>query len=77
MSKPDGGAAFPESYVGADMPHEGIGNGMTLRDYFAAAALQGMASQWYLSAKGIEIDCDDVSGDAYRLADAMLKAREQ
>jgi hypothetical protein len=46
--------------------------GMTLRDYFAAMAMQGMLanSEWggsYIS----------VSGDAYRMADKMLEARKQ
>ena len=40
MSTDTGGPAFPESYVGADRPYEGIGDGMTLRDYFAAHSVQ-------------------------------------
>jgi hypothetical protein len=47
-------------------------NGMTLRDYFAAKAMQSMNSR---------PDYDDVpavviAADAYTLADAMMKARE-
>lgn len=40
MSNPDwdGGPAFPCSYVGTDLPHEGIGGGMSIRDYFIAHA---------------------------------------
>ena len=51
--------------------------GMTLRDYFAAKAMQG------LFASGAEHDHDDaeifdvVAEAAYKQADAMLKAREQ
>lgn len=46
--------------------------GMTLRDYFAAKAVQG-----YCSREG-SIDCnaDDTAADAYAIADAMLKERE-
>ena len=61
-TKNDGGPAFP---IGST-PEE-WGNGMTLRDYFAAKAMQNI--------------CDDYTPDAiakaaYEMADAMLKARE-
>ena len=45
-------------------------NGMTLRDYFAAKAMQGMM---------VDVEqprCDYIAGAAYKMADAMLKARE-
>jgi hypothetical protein len=46
--------------------------GMTLRDYFAAKAIQGiMASGIYPT--GIMFD---TAKEAYEMADAMLKARE-
>ncbi len=38
------GSAFPESYIGTDMPHEGIGGGLTKRELFAAMAMQGLLS---------------------------------
>ncbi len=44
--------------------------GMTLRDYFAAKAMQGMMVDVYAS------DCDYIAKTAYAMADAMLKARE-
>ena len=48
-------------------------NGMTLRDYFAAKAMQSMNSREdYLDASASAIALD-----AYALADAMLKAREE
>ena len=48
-------------------------DGMTLRDYFAAAALQGLLS----SIQPNQLwSGDDVSIVCYRTADAMLKARE-
>ena len=46
--------------------------GMTLRDYFAAQAMQGFLGT-------VKVGCPDdlIAVDAYNLADAMLKAREQ
>ena len=50
-------------------------SGMTLRDYFAAKAMQGL-----LAANSVEIRDKDykesASRIAYAIADAMLKARE-
>ena len=48
--------------------------GMTLRDYFAAKAMHGMAgSRRYCEAGW---DQADMASQAYEIADAMLKARE-
>jgi hypothetical protein len=44
--------------------------GMTLRDYFAAKAMQGFQEQWVYD------NSDDLACKAYALADAMLKARQ-
>ena len=46
--------------------------GMTLRDYFAAAALQGMLSEPSLKATP-----EEFASKSYELADAMLKARTE
>jgi len=47
--------------------------GMTLRDYFAAKAMQGYCSnQQHTSSCTVELTADC----AYEMADAMLKARE-
>jgi hypothetical protein len=48
--------------------------GMTLRDYFAAKAMQGILAG--LLAYGRDIVWDQIAEDAYKQADAMLKARE-
>ena len=48
---------------------------MTLRDYFAAAALHGIVSDPSLFVKS-KRDVELVSRSAYEFADAMLKARE-
>ena len=68
-----GGPAFPVQYSNeADgptvMPHVG----MTLRDYFAAKAMQGFLTAEYASTYRPEV----WAKDAYEMADAMLKARE-
>jgi hypothetical protein len=67
-----GGPAFPNEGGPGNLWNE---KGMTLRDYFAAKAMQG------------ELACQNVDGGtwheinklavhAYQIADAMLKARE-
>jgi len=67
--------AFPHTveYKGSDcggiVPH----GGMTLRDYFAAKAMQGYCSDPdYKKVCGQE----DTAISAYKMADAMLEARE-
>ena len=57
--------AFP--FVAEDHTGMMINMGMTLRDYFAAKAMQALAEKY--SHEG------DVSRNAYKIADAMLKAR--
>jgi len=67
MSNKTGGPAFP-----IEINSEMTCLGMTLRDYFAAKAMQGFASNLgpgYAFNSRAEI--------AYQWADAMLKAREQ
>ena len=71
MIKDTGGPAFPTEVVNTNDGY--IHQGMTLRDYFAAKAMQG------LLASDIECGPDDVASvvaSAYILADAMLKARQ-
>ena len=74
--KDDGGGAFPQ--VDSEVRGSGCAayavtysyGGMTLRDYFAGQVIGA------LSARA----CSTVEGDtlrAYRIADAMLKARER
>ena len=47
--------------------------GMQLRDYFAAKAMQSINSREDYN----DVPADFIAQDAYELADAMLKAREQ
>lgn len=52
--------------------HDGITcTGMTLRDYFAAKAMQAM-----VSVPDIDVSIESYADWAYRQADAMMKARE-
>jgi len=48
--------------------------GITIRDYFAATALIGLTTAY---AGEIEGRTTELAGQAYALADAMVKAREQ
>jgi hypothetical protein len=51
--------------------------GMTLRDYFAAKALQAiLSSDKYVGLIGVNIYECRTAADAYKMADAMLKARQ-
>jgi hypothetical protein len=61
--------AFPHTI---EHLHEPQTTGMTLRDYFAAKALQGLLSDSYDFS-----DRNRIAVKAYDFADAMLKAREQ
>jgi hypothetical protein len=60
------------------VPQHGIA-GMTLRDYFAAQAMQGLlASNWLLESR-IDLPASGeltLASDAYQMADAMLKVRK-
>ena len=63
-----GGSAFPIERYGSV--------GMTMRDYFAAKALQGFMVG-LKSAQDIGPDMQDrIALGMYSMADAMLKARE-
>ena len=70
-----GGPAFPFlSYnTGDNLWYQQ--EGMTLRDYFAAKAMQGVVSG--LSTRGEPLNYKECVLFSYELADAMLKAREQ
>lgn len=75
-----GGPAFPRSVYSTNGPFNSSayseGYGMTLRDYFAAKAMQAVIANAMRSEKGT-VFYDEVSAISYEMADAMLKAREQ
>jgi hypothetical protein len=70
----DGGPAFPRNILdhghGVTTTHE---SGMTLRDYFAAKAMQAFLT----GATNLNPDPMMYADAAYDMADAMLKARGQ
>jgi len=66
VSKSTGGPAFP---------HDGQADytgGMTLRDYFAAQALQGICAKYNIREPGDQIVIAKMS---YELADSMIAER--
>jgi hypothetical protein len=74
-----GGPAFPVADPFAvkcpstDSEALRLQQGMTLRDYFAAKALQGLV----VTEASRSLKPDAWAQEAYMVADAMLKAREQ
>ncbi|HFI7897946.1 TPA: hypothetical protein ACGSFL_000402 [Escherichia coli] len=87
MSNKTGGRAFPcDSIVERDeVGHlhgfEVSSGGMTLRDYFAAKAMQSIVSspkemESLIDTLGAKTAYAKVSETAYVIADAMLRARE-
>ena len=76
MSKrDDGGTAFPfsfENVEGGRYAKSITSGGMSLRDYFAAKALQSLVESGFDD----KADFPDVAERAYVYADAMLKARK-
>lgn len=77
MSDMTGGSAFPQntSYIA---PNGATGNygpqgGMTLRDYFAAKAMEGLLSTEYYRGMPHRF----VAEEAYRAADEMLIERNK
>ena len=76
----DGGPAFPNTVKITNEDFSEL-RGMTLRDYFAAKAMQG-----FIAYMGCEAEVTDrlggpnnevIARNAYSYADAMLKAREE
>ena len=79
MSKDNGGPAFPTGKT-ISKKVDGLrglskiisdGSGMTLRDYFAAKAMQGLCADPEMQGTHMS----DISRQSYELADAMLAER--
>lgn len=71
---PDGGPAFPSHGSMGEVAHEG----MTLRDYLAAKAMEAIYMRFGGSpSAGNNHDgvLDLAASDAYAMADAMLRAK--
>lgn len=75
MSDNDGGHAFPTDIYGGNSDRHAVDQypGMTLRDYFAAAALPAITAGTPVWAG--KSDAVALAERAFAIADAMLKAR--
>lgn len=70
--KPNNPQAFPlheDLTTAKDMDQRGV----TLRDYFAAKALEGLMDRSII----LRVQLEDTAKKVYEMADAMLKAREK
>jgi hypothetical protein len=69
-----GGSAFPMHWSTKEANINVVleNKGMTLRDYFAAKALQGLMASTLTTT-----DIALIAKDCYAMADAMLKARTE
>lgn len=63
--KDTGGPAFPTDH------NKNVAEGMTLRDYFAAKAMQGLLASTKTNSAQV------IAKDAYIIADAMLAERNK
>lgn len=82
MSKETGGPAFPYIETG----DSGVREGMTLRDYFAAKAMQALITEpswgdgctptYCRMSEEKNDEAKMIAQSAYKLADAMLGARK-
>lgn len=74
MSKEQtGGPAFP--IKGPVMSNDV--DGISMRDYFAAKAMQALITSRHTDYENGWYDEERVADSSYKMADAMLKAREQ
>lgn len=65
-----GGPAFPTKNYAAIQPlAEGYSEGMSLRDWFAGKAMQGLMDA--------AMPMPEIAQAAYQMADAMLKERDK
>ena len=66
-------SAFPHECIDSQLGTTFVTKGLTMRDYFAAKAIEGASVS---AISSIRYHHDLLAADAYALADAMLKARE-
>jgi len=88
MSKDNGGPAFPQvdTVWNPDAEEREVrttAEGISVRDYFAAKAMQGFCANPAVFARDelsgwalVNASEDKLSGYAYYIADAMLQARD-
>jgi hypothetical protein len=77
----DGGPAFPAKVPSGNIGYKGETlylqvSGMTLRDWFAGMAMQGLASglEW---TNGRVFGSEELAEDAFSIADSMLAERKK
>ena len=80
----NGGPAFPlpvhisqNNSTGETVQHQYLSDGMSLRDYFAAKAMQGLISSAAFHEVLYQQSPEAAAEFAYKAADSMLKARGQ
>ena len=81
MIKDNGGSAFPDFPIYEldekdgvySITHDQQSLGMSLRDYFAAKAMQAEMSKW---KDGHEEGYEGIAELCYCMADAMIRARD-
>lgn len=73
-----GGPAFPRASYRHIDGFDKAQDGMTLRDYFASKAMQGLIADGHtmFESPRFQGDMTAVAQFAYEMADVMLKARE-
>lgn len=77
-TKHNGGPAFPFGQIceTTGQPVNGFyDTGMTLRDYFAAKAMQGLLSGFYRDTS--KYNFSELPTESYSIADAMLSERNK
>lgn len=73
-----GGPAFPTTQYLNGISPTSHSVGMTLRDYFAAKAMQTLLGSEYTSEHGLhEGWMGALAHESYMVADAMMRAREK
>lgn len=75
MKKENGGPAYPahiRGNTGTDTVSFSSTSGMSLRDYFAAKAMQGLIHSFAISST-----IEYITALSYSYADAMLEEREK
>ena len=69
-------AEVAKDYTDWHIKTGGFARDMTMRDYFAGVALQGLLAYAATTGKYAPPD-DELAREAYKLADAMLKERNK
>lgn len=72
----DGGPAFPQDGGCEQLESPYLVQGMSLRDYFAAKAMQRAMAPNIAGFSSYTPDWPAMARECYEIADAMLKARQ-